>query len=187
MTHAPSERPALSNDLSGTELLRWYWLKEELAAFARRLGIRATGGKELLAQRIASHLDGCAFTEPAASKTSGARQLAGPLTPATTVPAGQRCSQVLRAWFTEEIGQAFHFDGEMRAFFADSDGTQTLADAVEHWHRTRNQDRKTIDPQFEYNRFTRAWHDKFPNGSKEELLIAWRDYRSQPIDARGKA
>lgn len=187
MITSPSERPFLTPDLAGAELLRWYWLKDELTTFARHLGIRATGGKELLSQRIASHLDGFAFTEPTTTKRINVRQLSGPLTPDTSIPAGQRCSQVLRAWFAEEIGPSFHFDGEMREFFAATDGTQALSDAVDHWHQTRNQDRKSIDSQFEYNRFTRAWHDRFPHGSKGELLIAWRDYRNQPIDARDRA
>ena len=41
-----------------------YWLKEELSEFARQLGIRATGGKELLTRRIAAKLDGISFAEP---------------------------------------------------------------------------------------------------------------------------
>lgn len=177
----------MTRDLTGAELLRWYWLKVELADFARHYGIRATGGKELLARRIVAYLDGCAFTEPAATKRGTAGQLSGPLTLATSIPEGQRCSQVLRAWFLEELGASFRFDGCMRDFFAATDGTQTLADAVEHWHRTRGREQKTIDAQFEYNRFTRAWHGKHPDGSKGELLSAWSDYRNQPVDARGRA
>lgn len=41
-------------------------------------------------------------------------------------PQGQRCSQAVRAWFVEQVGGSFSFDGEMRAFFAGTDGTQTL-------------------------------------------------------------
>lgn len=184
--NAPALRPPLTSQLTGAELLRWYWLKDELADFARRLGIRPTGGKELLVQRISSHLDGCVFAEPTAIKRSTAGQLSGPLTLGTAIPQGQRCSQVLRAWFIEAVGTSFRFDGDMRDFFATTDGTQTLADAVEHWHRTRGQEQKAIDAQFEYNRFTRAWHGKYPAGSRSELLRAWRDYRNQPVEERGR-
>ncbi len=187
MNLSSSERPSLSSELTGSEFLRWYWLKDELVDFARHLGIRASGGKELLAQRIAAHLDGTAFSEPRTPKRTAAPQLCGPLSPETVIPVGQRCSQVLRAWFTEQVGASFHFDGEMRAFFANSDGTATLAQALDHWYGTRDQGQKTIDAQFEYNRFTRDWHTRNPDGSKAELLEAWRQYRDQPIDARGRA
>lgn len=97
----------------------------------------------------------------------------------------QRCSQVLRAWFREEIGPAFHFDAEMRDFFASADGTQTLQTALDHWRETRGQGKRAIDPQFEYNRFTRAWHENHPSGSREEFVAAWQAYRSRPIPRRG--
>ena len=103
------------------------------------------------------------------------------------IPAGQRCSQELRAWFKERIGPDFHFDAEMRAFFAGADGTQTLAGAVEHWHRTRGSVPGEIGTQFEYNRFTRAWHSAHPGGTREALLAAWTLYRSRPVDERGRA
>lgn len=181
-----SERPALTSDLTGQEFLRWYWLKDELLTFARTLGIRTTGKKDLLTQRITAHLDGRTFTEPSGITKQNTRQLSGTLTHATVIPVGQRCSQVLRTWFTAELGKSFHFDAEMRDFFATTDGTQTLDDAITHWHKTRNHEPKTIGSQFEYNRFTRAWHEQYPHGSRNDLLAAWREYRNQPIDARDR-
>lgn len=74
----------------------------------------------------------------------------------------------------------------MRGFFAETDGTQTLRDALDFYYSTRDQSQKAIDPQFEYNRFTRAWHEAHPDGSREELLDAWRDYRRRPVDERGR-
>lgn len=184
---ATAVRPALSRDLSAEEFVRWYWLKDELAAFARTLGIRATGAKELLADRIAAELAGRAFVEPAAATVARSTQLSGELTGATLIPAGQRSSQTVRAWMTAQVGPAFHFDAEMRGFFAESDGTRTLADALAHWHSTRRQEPRGIDPQFEYNRFTRAWHAQHPAGSRRELLAAWAEYRSRPVEERGRA
>ncbi|WP_336991461.1 DUF6434 domain-containing protein [Leucobacter sp. VD1] len=189
MTHSSpsSDRPALTPGLSGAELRRWYWLKDELSDFARSLGIRTTGGKDLLTERIAARLDGRKFVEPSQPRRSGGRQLAGTLTPETLIPVGQRCSQTVRAWMTEQVGSGFHFDAEMRAFFAASDGTQTLQHALDYWAATREQGERGIDAQFEYNRFTRAWHTAHPDGSREELLAAWREYRARPVDERGRA
>lgn len=158
MESEASQRPALPPELAAAEFQRWYWLKGELASFARTLGIRATGSKELLAARVSAALEGKTFAEPAPVRRVSGRQLSGELSASTVIPAGQRSSQVVRAWMTANAGPTFHFDAEMREFFAASDGTQTMQDALEHWLATRDQPVRSIDPQFEYNRFTRAWH-----------------------------
>lgn len=88
---------------------------------------------------------------------------------------------------TANGGPTFHFDAEMREFFAASDGTRTMQDALDRWRATRNQSAREIDPQFEYNRFTRAWHEAHPLGSREEVIAAWREYRALPIDERDGA
>lgn len=180
-------RPHLTSQLSGAELLRWYWLKDELSEFARQLGIRATGGKELLTRRIAAKLDDLPFVESKPARGTSGSQLSGPLTLTTVIPNGQRCSQAVRAWFVEQVGATFGFDAEMRAFFSQSDGTQTLQDALAHYRSTRDQGAKPIDAQFEYNRFTRAWHEANPTGHREELLRDWQTYRSLPLDQRPRA
>ena len=60
-------------------------------------------------------------------------ELSGELAPSTVIPAGQRSSQIVRAWMTANAGPTFHFDAEMREYFAASDGTQTMQDALDHW------------------------------------------------------
>ncbi|MGM7697049.1 DUF6434 domain-containing protein [Microbacterium sp. A84] len=186
MTSTNPQRPDLTGDLTGNELLRWYWLKDELADFARSLGIRATGSKEVLTQRLAAALNGVSFTEPVTQRSGNKAQLSGPLSASTVIPRGQPCSQTVRAWFIEQVGESFGFDGELRAFFADADGTQTLQDALEHYYASRDQGQKAIGSQFEYNRFTRAWYQAHPEGSREDLIEAWRDYRRRPVDERGR-
>lgn len=61
----------------------------------------------------------------------------------------------MRRWLTAAAGPSFRFDGAMREFFAAADGYTTLGDAVVHWHRTRSEPARAIDPQFELNRFSR--------------------------------
>lgn len=181
------QRPPLDSTLSGSELLRWYWLKDELVLFARDLGVRTTGSKDVLAARIAAELDGVGFEEPARSKPVAATQLKGRLTATTVIPRGQRCSQSVREWFVTQVGSTFGFDATMRQYFAHADGAQTLQDALDHYRATRNSEPKAIDPQFEYNRFTRSWHQANPNGTRAELLDAWRHYRATPSDSRERA
>ncbi|MFT3901213.1 MAG: DUF6434 domain-containing protein [Gordonia sp. (in: high G+C Gram-positive bacteria)] len=180
------DRPPLTADLTGDELLRWYWLKDELIGLARRLGVRTSGSKETLTLRLAAALDGEPFAEPDRARPTTAAQLSGRLTADTVIPKGQRCSQAVRAWFVEQVGESFGFDGELRAFFANTDGTQTLRDALDHYVAGRNRGSTEIGEQFEYNRFTRAWRTEHPDGSREDLLAAWYDYRRRPVDERGR-
>ncbi len=178
-------RPPLTGALTGTELRRWYWTRAELAFFARSLSLSTSGSKHQLTQRIADGLDGrpVSATKVVQRRTD---QLQGALTEATVIPRGQRCSQPLREWFRTEIGPEFRFDQAMRDFFARTRGSATLADAVAHWHQTRRQEPNPIGPQFELNRFTRRWYAEHPAGDRAHLMAAWREYRSLPVDARGR-
>ncbi|KOG56928.1 hypothetical protein ADK75_05685 [Streptomyces virginiae] len=184
-TNRTESRPAPTAALSGAELLRWYWTLAELTALAREMGLPAGGGKAAVTARLAAALDGLpAPAAPAApAPRRGGRQLAAPVTGATVIPPGQRCSQVLRAYFLREIGPGFHFDAFMRDYIARHAG-HTLAQAVAHWHATRAQaaEPQEVGAQFEFNRFLRAWHARHPDGARSEALAAWRAHRSRPRD-----
>ncbi len=179
----PPPRPRLEASMDADEFSRWYWLKTELADFARANGLSATGGKEHLAGRIMALLDG--RPQPAAPPAKRAsRQLANPLSADTLIPAGQRCSQILRGWFEGQLGAGFHFDSHMRDFIASADGTSTLADAVAHWSSTRNAPAPEVGAQFELNRFTRDWFAANADGTREDMIAAWKRHRSLPKDLR---
>lgn len=177
------QRPALDSSMTAAEFSRWYWLKTELAVFASSQGLSTGGGKEQIAERISALLGGLPQPPaPVAKRT--VRQLAGSLTVDTAVPKGQRCSQLLRAWFTDQLGAGFHFDAHMRGFFAAGDGTATLADALTYWHETRSVAVPEIGRQFELNQFTRTWFAEHPAGTREQMHAAWKVHRSLPVDLR---
>ncbi|WP_404321018.1 hypothetical protein [Arthrobacter luteolus] len=179
-----TERPALSPSLGPAEFRRWYWLKEELQAFARTQEISAAGSKEQLAERIAAFLSGAPLPPPAARPHVSRQRLVPPLTIHTVIPAGHPCSQVLREFFVNALGPGFRFDAPMREFFAANDGTATLAAALDHWHATRDTAARPISPQFELNRFSRDWHAAHPGGSRDQMIQAWKAYRALPVDQR---
>ncbi|MEU8776531.1 DUF6434 domain-containing protein [Streptomyces sp. NPDC048606] len=174
-------RPELSATLSGDELARWYWTLAELTVLARELGVPRGGGKAALTERLRAALDGVAPPSSPLRTRGAGRQLAAPVNGSTVIPEGQRCSQVLREYLRREIGPGFHFDAHMRTFVAEGAG-RTLADAVAHWHATRQTAAQVqeIGSQFEFNRFLRDWHAEHPASGRIEALAAWRAHRDQP-------
>ncbi len=173
-------RPALTPALSGAELRRWYWTLAELTALARALEIPTSGGKAALTERLAAALDG-EPVPPAPPRRTRGPQLTAPVHGGTVLPPGQRCSEVLRAWFTATIGPAFRFDGPMREFVAGGAG-RTLDEGVAHWRATRGAPATEIAPQFELNRFLRARRSSHPGESRSAALAAWRLHRARPRD-----
>jgi hypothetical protein len=177
-------RPALTNALSGAELSRWYWTLAELFALARAMGVPRGGGKAALTERLAAALDGVPAAPPPRRAPVG-RQLTAPVSAATVIPPGQRCSQVLREHFRQQIGPAFTFDEFMRTFITQGAG-RTLGEAVTHWHATRAAAaaERPISPQFELNAFLRQWRQTHPGTTRQAALSAWQHHRSQPADQR---
>ena len=63
-------------------------------------------------------------------------------------------------------------------------GGVTLAEAVEHWHRTLGAELPEQSESLEFNRFTKAWHRANPGGTAGESRQAWKRHRSLPRDQR---
>lgn len=93
LRHAPrgddeQARPALTPQLSGTELRRWYWLRSELADLARQLGVSAAGGKQQLTDRLAAALDSQPLPPESPRRPASTAQLNGVLSEDTVIPVG---------------------------------------------------------------------------------------------------
>lgn len=162
-------RPALTISLPAADFRSFYWLKDELLAFCRAHQLSTQGGKQVLAEGIATFLE-------TGARGSAAAQVRRPsLMPATftretIIEANWRCSQSLRAFFQVEIGSHFHFDQVMRDFIQNGAG-KSLQEAINAWQQPRPT--TTIAPQFEYNRYVRAFFAAKPNATREEAIRAW--------------
>ena len=181
--HVVESRPTLGTHLSGQEILRWYWLRDELADLARTLGVSTAGGKQALTARLVAHLEGQPLPPSLPTPPPPAPALPEPLTASTVIPAGQRCTQQLRRYFTATIGSTFVFDARMREFITHGAG-RTLGDAVAHWDATRTRGPSEIGERFELNAFMRRWHHQHPDRSRGHALDAWRTHRQLPAEAR---
>lgn len=186
------ERPMLASKLCGDELKRWYWLKQELIQFARALGVDASGGKLEIMERVCARLDG--RSQPHTACHSGPApfvhvvrkmQAGVRLRESDLIPGPPCLGTRTRAFFLAHVGPQFHFNGHMRKFLKDNAGKRTMADAIAHWHATKDVAPVEIAAQFEYNRFMRGWKEKKKLGMVSGSLTAreaWFQYKQKPRD-----
>lgn len=174
-------RPQLNKDLSLTDFRDYYWLKRELAAFCRQHGIRATGGKMEISDRIAQFLE--TGEVPAvehkvnAAPRSGFDWSGAPLGLETTITADYRNTAHVRRFFTAHTGPQFAFNVPFLRWMRDNAGL-TLGDAVAAWRamdtaRRSGADQPEIGSQFEYNRYIRDFMADNPDKTTRDARRCW--------------
>ena len=172
-------RPKLNRQIRPEDFLSFYWLKEELICFLREQGLSTTGSKRNLTARISQFLETGAPSKNAENKASQklAKRADMPttFTRQSVIGPGWRCSQDLRAFFEQEIGTHFHFDGGMRDFIHNEVG-KTLQEAIDTWEAERRKpaQEKSIAPQFEYNRHLREYFKTHPGAHLQEAIQDWK-------------
>ncbi|PYY29752.1 DUF6434 domain-containing protein [Paenibacillus illinoisensis] len=179
-------RPDLNQDLSVEQFIDFYWLKEELQTFCRTHGIRASGSKMEISERVDAFLRTGEIQRPA--RKANDRKKGEPqveLSLATVITKNHRCSQHVRAFFQTVIPN-FHFSTFIQNYFKTHIG-KTYRDAVDAWaeEAERKKDpayQKTIAPQFEYNQFIRDFFADPKNHGKtrEDAIKAWNEIKSLP-------
>ncbi|HZF79155.1 MAG TPA: hypothetical protein VEZ89_05135, partial [Rubrivivax sp.] len=99
-------RPVLTPNTPVQDFLEFYWLKEELIDFCQRHGLRTSGGKIDITQRIAQYLrTGKVPTERTAAASLGAPG-GGPLRLALDAPLTENYNngERVRSFFESVIG-----------------------------------------------------------------------------------
>lgn len=177
------ERPELSTRLTSGVFRSYYYLKEELTAFCRASGLRATGGKPELTERIAWFLDhGEAPEEPAPARPGRRPAAAGELTPERRIEPDFVCSEVHRAFFRAQLGRGFSFNVAFQKWLKANAG-RTYGEAVEAYRRIQEEkkrDKTAIGRQFEYNAYIRAFFEANPGRQLDEAIRCWRRKKSLP-------
>ena len=188
-------RPGLDDKLSAEDFKNYYWLKEELLQFCRTHNLKTAGGKIEIANRIAHFLE----TGEAGNSTLSSEFIA--VDPDSTLPragvpksvdelqldtvigAGFKCTQIHREFFKRHAGPSFHFSTAIQNYFKENP-TKTYQEAIEYWNQEKQNksSRKTIAPQFEYNRYFRAYFADPQNKDKgrSAAIQAWKRRKSLP-------
>lgn len=180
------ERPNLNKNLSLEDFNDFYWLKQELTNFCRTEGISTNGGKIEIADRIRHYLATGEIikSERKLNKTtSNFNWTTEKLTCNTTITDNYKNGENVRNFFMHEIGPHFSFNVIFMGWLKKSAG-KTLGDAIVEWNKINDMKNdknyvSEIAPQFEYNRYMRAFLNDNPELTVKNAMKFWKLKRLQ--------
>lgn len=175
-----SGRPELSKDMESTVFRDYYYLKEELVAFCRENGLPASGGKLELTDRIVYFLDTGEVLPKQPKHTRSKTVSDSVITLSSIIEDNFVCSEKHRAFFKKEIGGSFSFNVTFQKWLKANAG-KTYDDAVAAYLQImeeKKQSKSTIDRQFEYNTYIRAFFEDNPGKALADAIKCWKYKKS---------
>ncbi len=183
------KRPAIAEIASGAELRRWYWLKDELIGEARRVGVKSSGGKFEILNRICDFRDSGqdAVRDKERKKTvSRFDWHCAALDPSTLITDNYKNTQNVRRFFRSQTDLNFKFNIAFMEWMKANTG-KTLADAVTAYRAQRGeaaapgyQTRMKTHNQF--NQYTRDFLADNPQLGMADVRKYWKLKRAMPSD-----
>ena len=176
-------RPQLTPLLTLVDFNDFYWTKWELITFCKEVKLPYSGSKQDLVERIQAFLGGQAVTISARRKASSRFDWQrAPLSLETVITDNYSTTRQVRLFFEVHLGMPFSVNVAWMDWMKNHVGF-TLSDAIQAWHsiqrematRTAPTD---IAPQFEFNRYMRAFRKNNPTRSREEGVYCWKIKRS---------
>lgn len=182
-------RPDITAITTSQEMRRWYWTKDELTDRARGIGLRVSGGKFDLLDRICTYLDTGevpARRTPRRASTPAFDWHAAPLSPDTVLTDSYRHTQNVRRFFKAQVGDSFKFNIAFMDWLKANTG-KTLGDAVAAYHQLKNAAKdpahKTqIRDHNQFNQYTRDILAANPGMPLKEVRRIWALKRARPSD-----
>lgn len=183
------QKPDLFDLTSGNEVRRWYWRKDQLIPFAKHLGLKTTGGKFEVLDRIAHFLDTGEKTAPGDKKlrtTSKFDWHSETLTDETVITDSYKNSQNVRRYFKSRVGDSFKFNIAMMDWMRDNIG-RTLADACDAYHAIKAQEKvpgyqTKIRGHNQFNQYTRDFLADNPELGVADVRRVWSLKIQQPSE-----
>jgi hypothetical protein len=176
----------LDRNISLADFNDFYWLKEELVYFCKRVGISTSGGKIEISDRIRHYILTGKTDRIEAAKSKGKSKFdcsKEKLTFKTEITDSYKNGENVRSFFIQEIGSHFAFNVIFMKWIKENVG-KTLGDAIIEWNRINELKKdkdyvSEIDPQFEYNRYMRVFLADNPELSSKDAMRHWKLKRSQ--------
>jgi SAP domain. len=168
-------RPNIDSKIDGDTFRSFYYLKEELVDFCRSNGIPTSGGKIELTDRIACYLDTGKILPTSIIKRvkSITTEI---INEESEIEANFVCSEKHRAFFKDKIGKSFSFNVAFQKWLKENTG-KTYSQAISAYYQILEEKKKsktTIDKQFEYNTYIRAFFADNKNYSLEDAIKCWK-------------
>lgn len=169
----------LNKNLSADEFDRHYFLKEQLVTFCREEGLKVTGNKSELEDRIRYYLStGKKLNN---SKTSNKKPHQN-ISLNSKIGKNFVCSQEVRQFFISHLGSGFKFKVSFQKWLKDNPD-KTFADALIAYQEIMIdlKDNPTIiGKQFQYNQYIRDFFNSNPQKSLEDAIKCWNYKKNIP-------
>jgi len=181
-----TNKPELNPNISVQDFIDFYWLKKELTTFCKSQGIDISGGKIEIKQRIIQFLETGKITKKKASISKSFSKFdwnKEELFPHTIITDNYKNTENVRTFFKKQIGEYFHFSVDFMNWMKTNEG-KLLSDAISEWKRLsllkKDKNYQTeISPQFEYNKYMRAFLADNPDKTSKEAMKFWNLKKTQ--------
>ena len=180
-------RPQLTKDLKSAEFKEYYFLKEELKDFCKKEGLKVSGSKNQLEERIIYYLDTGKSLDNSRSIENKNNYSKSNSNKATTyeeitldsiLGENFKCSEDKREFFEKEIGKGFKFKVKFQKWLK-VNPDKTYQDAINAYHELQNSNEKTkIDKQFQYNQYIRDFFDDNDDKTLNDAIKCWKYKKS---------
>lgn len=169
--------PKLTKNLSPQEFKEYYFLKEELKDFCRSEGLKVSGSKGDLENRVIHYLStGEKLDGPALKRNP--TQTSTEITLDSKLGVNFKCSEDKRAFFENEIGGGFKFKVKFQKWLK-ANPDKTYRDAINAYYEIQNSGEKTeIGRQFQYNQYIRDFFEDNEGKSLDDAIKCWKYKKS---------
>ena len=180
-------RPQLSKDLKSEDFRQYYFLKEELKDFCKNEGLKVSGSKNQLEERIIYYLDTGKSLDDSGSlenknnySKSKSNKAPNPKEIRLDSILGEnfKCSEDKREFFEKEIGKGFKFKVKFQKWLK-SNPDKTYQDAINAYHELQNSNEKSkIDKQFQNNQYIRDFFEDNDDKTLNDAIKCWKHKKS---------
>ena len=180
-------RPQLTKDLKSAEFKEYYFLKEELKDFCKKEGLKVSGSKNQLEERIIYYLDTGKSLDNSRSIENKNNYSKSNSNKATTyeeitldsiLGENFKCSEDKREFFEKEIGKGFKFKVKFQKWLK-ANPEKTYQDAINAYYDIQNSKEKTeIDKQFQYNQYIRDFFKDNDDKTLNDAIKCWNYKKS---------
>lgn len=169
-------RPPLTADLTSEEFRQYYFLKEELKDFLRSEGLKVSGSKSDLEERIIYYLDTGKSLDNI--KTAKKVESIGKISLDAKIGENFKCSEDKRKFFENEIGKNFKFKVAFQKWLK-SNPNKTYKDAIDAYMEIENTKGKAeIGKQFQYNQYIRDFFENNTDKTLTDAIECWKYKKS---------